>query len=592
MKKIAEQLAEQLQTAFAACGYEERFGTVSVSNRPDLCQYQCNGAMAAAKQYKKAPIEIARQIAAKCEGNPMFEKFEAVTPGFINITLADSFLSKTLADMAAEEKLGVAIGEPETIIVDYGGANVAKPLHVGHLRSAVIGEAVKRMKRYMGNRVIGDVHLGDWGLQMGLVIEELRDRKPELAYFDGSHTGAYPTEPPFTLSELEEIYPAASAKAKADETFKERAHRAVYLVQNGDPALTALWKHIMSVSLPDLRKNYDNMNVEFDLWKGESDAKPYISDMLEDLCRRGIAHESQGALVVDIAEETDAKELPPCIVRKSDGAAIYATTDLATILEREKLYQPDHYIYLTDKRQELHFTQVFRTARKAGYVKPETKMEYIGFGTMNGRDGKPFKTRQGGVLRLEYLLKDVEDAVYARIQENRTMDEAQARATAKVVGLAAVKYGDLSNQASKDYIFDAERFASFEGNTGPYILYTMVRIKSILAKYKEQSGKDADMAALAVDVNRVYGAAETDLMLLASRFADTVEKAAEELAPHKICQYIYELSNAFNSFYHENKILAQEDAAKQAQWVALIALVLRILNVCVDLLGFEAPDRM
>ena len=443
----------------------------------------------------------------------------------------------------------------------------------------------------MGDQVIGDIHLGDWGLQMGLIIEELRDRQPELIYFKEGYTGEYPKEPPFTLSELEEIYPAASAKSKEDEEFKERAHRAILRIQNSDPAFMALWKHIMSVSLPDLRRNYENLNVSFDVWKGESDVKPYIKEMLEDLQKRGIAHESQGALVVDIANEDDTKELPPCIVRKSDGAAIYATSDLATILDREKLYQPNQYIYLADKRQELHFTQVFRTARKAGYVKPDTRMDYIGFGTMNGKDGKPFKTRQGGVMRLEYLLKEVEDAVYKKIEENRTMNEEEAHTTAKIVGLAAVKYGDLSNQAGKDYIFDVERFASFEGNTGPYILYTMVRIKSILAKYKE-SGKEINFAALTENTDREYSGSETDLMLAATRFAETMEKAAEELAPHKICQYIYELSNAFNSFYHENRILAQEEKEKQAQWIALIALILRILNICTDLLGFQAPDRM
>lgn len=592
MKKIIEQLAEQLKTAFAECGYEEKYGMVSVSNRPDLCQYQCNGAMAAAKQYGLAPIEIAREVVANCWDNPMFSKCEAVMPGFINITLSNRFLSGTLAAMAGEEKLGVTCDVPKKIVIDYGGPNVAKPLHVGHLRSAIIGESVKRMKRYLGDEVTGDIHLGDWGLQMGLIIEELRDRQPGLVYFKEGYTGEYSKEAPFTLSELEEIYPAASAKSKEDEEFKERAHQAVLRIQNSEPAYSALWQHIMAVSLPDLKKNYDNLNVHFDVWKGESDVKPYIADMVDDLVARGIAHESQGALVVEVAEEKDTKELPPCIVRKSDGAAIYATSDLATILDREKLYHPDHYIYLADKRQELHFTQVFRTARKAGYVEPDTRMDYIGFGTMNGKDGKPFKTRQGGVMRLEYLLKEVEDAVYAKIQENRTMDETQARATAKVVGLAAVKYGDLSNQASKDYIFDVERFASFEGNTGPYILYTMVRIKSILAKYKEQGGSEPDTGALAGRTEREYSAAETDLMLSASRFADMVEKAAEELAPHRVCQYIYELSNAFNSFYHENRILVEEDSGKQVQWIALIALVLRILGVCTDLLGFEVPDRM
>lgn len=591
MKKITEQLTERLRVAFKTCGYEEKFGVISVSNRPDLCQYQCNGAMATAKQYRMVPIEIAQQIVADCNGDPMFSKCEAVMPGFINITLSNQFLSKMLAVMAEEEKLGVTCGKPKKIVIDYGGPNVAKPLHVGHLRSAIIGESLKRIKRFMGDQVVGDIHLGDWGLQMGLIIEELRDRQPELVYFKEGYTGEYPKEPPFTLSELEEIYPVASAKSKEDEEFKERAHRAVLRIQNSEPAYMALWQHIMSVSLPDLRKNYENLNVSFDVWKGESDVKPYINEMIDDLKKRGVAYESQGALVVDIAKDEDTKELPPCIVRKSDGAAIYATSDLATILDREKLYEPDQYIYLADKRQELHFTQVFRTARKAGYVKPDTRMDYIGFGTMNGKDGKPFKTRQGGVMRLEYLLKEVEDAVYKKIEENRTMEEEEARATAKIVGLAAVKYGDLSNQAGKDYIFDVERFASFEGNTGPYILYTMVRIKSILAKYKE-SGKGIKIAALTENTNREYSGSEIDLMLAASRFAETIEKAAEELAPHKICQYIYELSNAFNSFYHENRILAQEEEEKQAQWIALITIVLRILSKCTDLLGFESPNRM
>jgi len=591
LKKITEQLTERLRAAFKTCGYEEKFGVISVSNRPDLCQYQCNGAMAAAKQYRMAPIEIARQIVADCNEDPIFSKFEAVMPGFINITLSNQFLSKMLAVMAEEEKLGVTSGKPKKIVIDYGGPNVAKPLHVGHLRSAIIGESLKRIKRFMGDQVVGDIHLGDWGLQMGLIIEELRDRQPELVYFKKGYTGEYPKEPPFTLSELEEIYPAASAKSKEDEEFNERAHRAILRIQNLDPAYMALWQHIMSVSLPDLRRNYENLNVSFDVWKGESDVKPYINEMIDDLKERGVAYESQGALVVDIARDEDTKELPPCIVRKSDGAAIYATSDLATILDREKLYQPDQYIYLADKRQELHFTQVFRTARKAGYVKPDTRMDYIGFGTMNGKDGKPFKTRQGGVMRLEYLLKEVEDAVYKKIEENRTMEEEEARATAKIVGLAAVKYGDLSNQAGKDYIFDVERFASFEGNTGPYILYTMVRIKSILAKYKE-SGKGIKIAALTENTDREYSGSETDLMLAASRFAEIIEKAAEELAPHKICQYIYELSNAFNSFYHENRILAQEEEEKQAQWIALITIVLRILSRCTDLLGFESPNRM
>ena len=437
----------------------------------------------------KGEVKIADEVVAKLDKNPLFDRIESVKPGFINIILSGQAVADYVNEMTQAKQFGYENPEkPKTVIVDYGGANAAKPLHVGHLRSAVIGESVKRIQRFAGNKVIGDVHLGDWGLQMGLIIEELRDRKPELPYFDEQFTGEYPAEAPFTISELEEIYPAASAKSKEDAAFMERAHNATLKLQSGDKACTAIWKHIMAVSKADLKKNYDNLNVSFDLWKGESDAQPYIPSMVQEMIDKGLAYESQGAMVVDIQEEGDTKELPPCIVRKSDGAALYATSDLATLVEREKLYQPDAYIYLADKRQELHFTQVFRVAKKAGIVNPQAEMTFLGFGTMNGKDGKPFKTRSGGVMRLEHLIADINEAVYKKMMENRTMDEEEARATAKIVGLAALKYGDLSNQASKDYVFDIERFASFEGNTGPYILYTIVRIKSILNKYTD-SGK-------------------------------------------------------------------------------------------------------
>ena len=491
MKKVLTMMEEELKQAFTACGYDEKFAKAVLSNRPDLCEYQCNGAMAAAKAYKKKPIDIAAEVAEKLSDSRIFSMKEAVMPGFLNLKISEEFAAEYLNKMAGEEKLGLDETEnPETIMVDYGGANVAKPLHVGHLRSAVIGESIKRMGRFLGHKTIGDVHLGDWGLQMGLIIEELRDRKPDLPYFDEAYTGEYPKEAPFTIGELEEIYPAASAKSKEDEAFKERAQTATFRLQKGYAPYRAIWKHIMAVSLADLKKNYANLNVEFDLWKGESDAEGYIPDLIDDLINQGLAYESQGALVVDIGEETDSKELPPCIVRKSDGAALYATSDLATIIEREKDFRPDRYIYIADKRQDLHFTQVFRVAKKAGIVKKDMPMAFLGFGTMNGKDGKPFKTRDGGVMRLENLIAGINDQVFKRIMENRTVTEEEARKTAEIVGLAALKYGDLSNQAGKDYIFDIDRFISFEGNTGPYILYTIVRIKSILAKFAENGGKE------------------------------------------------------------------------------------------------------
>lgn len=588
MQKILTCITEEMKRAFAACGYDESYAKVVLSNRPDLCEYQCNGAMAAAKAYKKKPIDIANEVVEKLSGSVFFSEINAVMPGFINLTLCPQYLADYMNEMRTSPKLGLEpVKEKKTVIVDYGGANVAKPLHVGHLRAAVIGEAIKRMGRFVGHEVIGDVHLGDWGLQMGLIIEELKDRKPELPYFEESYTGEYPKEAPFTISELEEIYPAASAKSKEDEAFKERAQDATFKLQNGYAPYRAIWNHIMRVSLADLKKNYASLNVEFDLWKGESDAQPYIPEMIDEFVKKGLAHESQGALVVDISEETDSKELPPCIIRKSDGASLYATSDLATIIEREKDFHPDHYIYVVDKRQELHFTQVFRVAKKAGIVAQNRRMDFVGFGTMNGKDGKPFKTREGGVMRLETLIGDISDAVYARIMENRTVSEEEARDTAKVVGLAALKYGDLSNQATKDYVFDIERFTSFEGNTGPYILYTIVRIKSILAKYALNGGDSSDLT-----IRPAAAEPEKTLMLALSRYSEVMETSFEELAPHKICAYIYELSNALNHFYHETKIIAEENREKQAGYIGLVTLTKDVLSVCIDLLGFEAPERM
>lgn len=589
MQKILDLIIAELKPAFTACGYEESYARVTHSNRPDLCEYQCNGAMAAAKAYHKKPIDIANGIVEGIGTNPMFSEVTAVMPGFINLKLDGQYLADYMNCMTQNSRLGLEdVGKGMTIIVDYGGANVAKPLHVGHLRSAIIGESIKRMGRVLGYHMVGDVHLGDWGLQMGLIIEELKDRKPELVYFDEDYTGAYPQDEPFTIGELEEIYPAASVKSKADGGFKERAQEATLKLQNGYQPYTAIWNHIMKVSLADLKKNYGSLNVTFDLWKGESDAQPYIPGLIQDLQDQGLAYESQGALVVDIAEPGDSKELPPCIIRKSDGAALYATSDLGTIIEREKDLKPSRYIYITDKRQELHFVQVFRTAKKAGYVKPETKMDHLMFGTMNGKDGKPFKTRDGGVMRLENLIGEINEAVFERIIKNRTVSEEEARETAKIVGQAALKYGDLSNQASKDYIFDMERFISFEGNTGPYILYTMVRIKSILAKYRElgtqYSGKAVILPASAE--------AEKALMLELSKYNEVLESSFLEIAPHKICQYLYELSNACNRFYHDTKILAEENKQRQASWITLITLTNDVLGACIDLLGIEAPDRM
>ena len=588
MKKMLDLLSAEVAKAFAEAGYDEKYARVSLSNRPDLCEYQCNGAMAAAKEYHKAPIMIANAVVEAMQGSEVFGEVQAVNPGFINMKVNNEYLSQYLNGMEKDERMGCEKAEnPKTIMIDYGGPNVAKPLHVGHLRSAIIGESVKRIARFAGHKVIGDVHLGDWGLQMGLIITELRERKPELVYFDEAYEGEYPAEAPFTISELEEIYPTASGKSKQDEAYKEAAMQATYELQHGRRGYQALLKHILNVSVTDLKRNYANLKVDFDLWKGESDAQPYIPDMVQKMKDDGYAYVSDNALVVDVKEDTDTKEVPPCMLLKSDGASLYTTTDLATIVERMKLYNPDEIIYVVDKRQEMHFIQVFRCARKCGLVTDKTELKFLGFGTMNGKDGKPFKTRDGGVMRLEYLLKDINEEMLKKIQESRPMEEKEAEETAKIVGLSAVKYGDLSNQASKDYIFDVERFTSSEGNTGPYILYTIVRIKSILRKY-EESGKKAGEGKI--------GAGRSDsekaLQLELSKFNSVMETAFEECAPHKICAYIYDLANAFNKFYHETKILATDDMEAQSSWISLLLLTRRVLETCIDMLGFEAPEKM
>ena len=590
MKKIIDMIAEELMQAFEKNGYDGKYGMVTISNRPDLCQYQCNGALAAAKLYKKAPIMIANEVVDCVKDSSTFEKIEAIMPGFINITLNTTYIADYLNEMCNQEQYGTEKAKnPQTIVIDYGGPNVAKPLHVGHLRSAVIGESIKRISRYLGHNVIGDVHLGDWGLQMGLIITELKKRQPDLVYFDETYTGEYPEAAPFTISELEEIYPAANEYSKTHAEFKEEAKNATFLLQNGNRGYMALWNHILNVSVTDLKKNYDNLNVSFDLWKKESDAQAYIPDMISYLKENNYTRISEGALVVDVKEDTDTKEIPPCMILKTDGATLYNTTDLATMVERRKLFNPDAITYIVDKRQELYFETVFRCAKKTKLLEDKVKLTFLGFGTMNGKDGKPFKTRDGGVMRLENLIQGINDAVYEKMMENREMSEEEAKSIAKKVGLAALKYGDLSNQASKDYIFDIDRFISFEGNTGPYILYTIVRIKSILMKYAELTGNAEKITSQIIPS---VTPSEISLMLEVSKFNDVIEHSFEENAPHKICQYIYDIANEFNSFYHENKIIAQEDKVKQQSWIALITLVQGILETCIDLLGFDAPDRM
>lgn len=596
MQTVIDVLSEIFSKAFANAGYDAGLGRVVVSARPDLCQFQCNGAMSAAKQYHKAPLMIANDVIAALPENDVVETVSVVAPGFVNITVKDEFICRYLEEMRAAPNCGFTKTEnPQTIIIDYGGPNVAKPLHVGHLRSAVIGECLKRLNRFAGHKVIADAHLGDWGLQMGLIIHELSLRQPDLPYFDENYQGEYPAEPPFGLKDLEEIYPYASGKSKEDEAYLEAARRATKEMQDGRRGYRALLRHIIGVSLPDLKRNYARLDVDFDLWLGESDADPYIPAMVKMMQDKGFAYKSEGALVVDVKEESDTAPIPPCIILKSDGSAIYETTDLATLVQREQDFHPDRVMYVVDKRQGLHFERVFRCARKTGVVRPKTELSFIGFGTVNGKDGKPFKTRSGGTMKLSELLDTVESKVAIKGEEE--MDAAELKELKQIIGLAAIKYGDLMNPCESNYIFDIDKFASFEGNTGPYILYTMVRIKSILAKLKERhpdisaalsaAGHGAQQFSPAFSVS-----SERELALSLTRFSHAVSEAQKKDAPSLICSYIYEISNKFNVFYHDKKILAEENKDTLRALVALITLTLNVLDICINILGFRAPDKM
>ncbi len=577
MKYLIDKLTDEVKKAFSDCGLPEELGLVTPSNRPDLCEFQCNGAMAAAKREKKNPYDIALAVSEKLKESTSFSSVETVKPGFLNLRVSDELLTASLSEMNDSEDCGVSLGTTKKkIMIDYGGPNVAKPLHIGHLRSAIIGESIKRMGRFLGHEVTGDIHLGDWGLQMGLIIAELKERNKEF---------------PDSISELEEIYPFASEKSKSDEGFKEKAMEETYKLQHGDEKNLAVWKRILELSVSDLKKNYERLNVDFDLWKGESDADPYIAPMVQKMKDEGFAVMSQGALVIDVSEEGDSKEVPPCMLLKSDGASLYTTTDLATLVERQQDYAPDQIIYVVDKRQQLHFTQVFRAAKKTGIVPSGTELDFLGFGTMNGKDGKPFKTREGGVMRLEVLLDDVTGEMYKKMKENEgiSLSDEEIRDTAESIAISAIKYGDLSNQASKDYIFDIDKFTSFEGNTGPYILYTMVRIKSILRKYEEQYDSE-DYSAF--QLKNAESSAEKALMLTLSAFGGMMHSAFKELAPHRICAYIYTLSNEFNRFYHETRILTESDEEKRSGWIALLSFTLKIFSHCIHVLGMKEVERM
>lgn len=585
MKKFIDILNDIFKNAFEELGYNNKYGEIHLSNRPDLCQFQCNGALPASKEYKKNPKIIAEELVNKVKNQEIFSEVTIAGPGFINITIKDEFISEYLNKMCMHDKLGVVeVSYPKTIIVDYGGANIAKPLHVGHLRAAIIGEAIKKMGKFLGHKVIGDVHLGDWGLQIGMVIAGVKRRNPELPYFDESFQGEYPKDAPFTINELEEIYPSESKIAKNDGKEMGRAKKITVELQQGRKGYLALWNHILNVSIKDLKKNYGTLNVEFDLWKGESDCEKYIPVMINYLKENGYAYISEGALVVDVKEDSDKQPMPPIIIQKSDGASLYGTTDLATIWERVKSYSPNEIIYVVDKRQELHFEQVFRCAKKSNIIDSNVKLEFIGFGTMNGKDGKPFKTRDGGVMRLNDLIVLIKNSVKEKMKNNDEISLAEKEEMSRIIAVASLKYGDLSNILTKDYVFDLDKFTSFDGNTGPYILYTVVRIKSILRK--------ADYSHENSCILRANSEIERELMLKLCKFNEVIYQGFQEKSPNKICEYMYDISNTFNKFYNENKIISEENISLKNSWLNLIYLASKVIDSCLELLGIDTLERM
>ncbi len=594
---LTQLLTQQMEKAFAALNYNTDYAAVGLSARPDLCQFQCNGAMPLAKLLHKAPIAISREIVqsllALPESAEIFESAEAVNPGFINLNLKDSFLAKHINALAMSENLFVQkLNIPKKVILDYGGPNIAKPLHIGHLRTAIIGEALKRLFRYLGYEVLGDIHTGDWGLQMGMIISEVQRTQPDLPYFDPDFCGEYPAEPPFTLDDLSEIYPRVSAAIKeTDEigsptenakAMETAAKEATYALQNGVTGHRALWQHIVKLSVADLKANYQRLLVDFDLWYGESDSHDSIPIVLDMLKQKNALMESDGAIIADVSEESDKKEVPPIILVKSDGSYLYGTTDLATLYNREKEFHPDEVLYVVDARQALHFTQVFRAAKKYGIVPEKISLEFVGFGTMNGKDGRPFKTREGGILRLADLIAMVVDNAAGKIQNKEDINAAEV---AEMVGISVLKFADLSNYRMKDYVFDLEKFSAFEGKTGPYLLYSIVRIKNILRKLAEESSQPGELLPAVSSVER-------ELQLKLDGFSDVLWQAAKDKAPNYLCEYLYELSTLMNSFYHNHHIITEESAERKASWHRLLNVVLRTLTTGLEILAIPVPDKM
>jgi len=583
---VIKVLSEAVSAAFEQCGYDGALGTVTVSDRLDLCQFQCNGAFGGAKLYKKAPLVIAGEVAAVLAANTMLKSAESVAPGFINMTLTDECLLVAVSEVAGDPNLGVPrCANPTTVVIDYGGPNVAKPLHIGHLRSAIIGEALKRIARASGVTVISDVHLGDWGLQMGLVIAELEVRYPQWRCFSPDFDTAVDKVEPLDAATLNEVYPFASQKSKEDEAFKARAREITSELQCGKPGYTALWKEMMRVSVGDMKGLYDQLNVDFDYWYGESDAEKYVPELVETLTNKGLLHESDGAMVVDVEEETDKATIPPVIIKKSDNSNMYATTDLATILQRGRDFAPNEIWYVVDKRQGLHFTQVFRCAEKAG-LNNGAELLHLGFGTMNGSDGKPYKTRDGGVMRLSDLLDTVVESARQKIDASDYASAEEKDVIAQKTAIAAIKFGDLINHRTKDYIFDIDKFLSFEGKTGCYLLYTISRINSILKK-ANIADRDGD-----ISLGSIYSDTERELYLAIALSSEAFRFALSEKAPNYICENAYKIAALFSAFYGKSQITGEQDVSKRSAWLNLCILVRRMLIQHLDVLGIESVESM
>lgn len=584
MKNLTSILKDILDNAFINAGFANADVAIQSCNVAGMGDFQCNNAMAMAKEYGKNPREIAQSVVNLVDCKDIIAKIDVAGPGFINITISNEFLGNFVVDFMQklDEKLNI---DKKKIVVDYGGPNVAKPLHVGHMRSAIIGESIKRICKFAGNDVLGDVHLGDFGLQMGMVITELQRRYPNLVYFDENYYGEYPTESPISVDDLTTLYPEASAKAKADENLMNEAKNATLEYQNGRKGYVALMKNILKLSIEDFKKSYDNLNVSFDLWLGESDSKDYCFKVIKEIEDKKLCRLSDGALIVDVARSDDKIEVPPFILKKSDGALLYSITDLATIVQREKDYNVDRIIYVVDNRQEMHFTQLFRCVEKAQLLARPVDLKFVGFGTMNGKDGKPYKTRAGGVMPLKILIDEVKQKAYEKVQlakgndDNYTSEEMKT--ISDTVAISALKFADLSIFRSKDYIFDVDKFCSFEGKTGPYLLYTITRAKSILRKVSEDITTDFDTNYIS-----------KDLLLALIDAKDQIKKAYIELAPSYLCDYVYNIANLFNSFYNSCNIINESDKVKKNTWLNLTKYTLNVMELILDLLGIKTLNKM